>query len=480
MRTRKYKSKINQRIFQSAKKIGLVFAVLFLVVSFGKISGTNSFFMDTATSAGNTVTAGYWIPPTVSVTSPGSGDEWQVGSSHNITWTADSSDPSATASMDVDIDYKCDAGSYSSIATGEANDGTYSWTIPPTISSDCYVRVTATDSHGLTNSNESDQFEISWMVVLNEFLPNPEGDESGPKPNGEWVELYNNGSESINVSGWHLYDALDHDLPITSSNTDTGGTTIASHGWLVVYRDGDGDFSLNNDGDTVKLYDGNIPSANLLDSYSYSSTTEGKTYARVPDGTGGWVDPVPTPGEKNTRSNDLEDFQKYYEEFCFDKKDKPTCDKEFMESLDLLKKDTGSTSSPQADPAADAPASNTDPADGAPVSDTVPADEESADSINSPQADPEPATEDPGVETPTPPVDPEVTPETEVEVVPDSTSSPQADTSEEPAVEEEKPVVEEKPADVPAEEDEEEEIKKDEAAKPDDNKESDAPADQTN
>ncbi len=34
----------------------------------------------------------------------------------------------------------------------------------------------------------------------------------GPKPAGEWVELYNNGNEDIDVSGWHLYDALDHDF----------------------------------------------------------------------------------------------------------------------------------------------------------------------------------------------------------------------------------------------------------------------------
>ncbi|MFA4818103.1 MAG: lamin tail domain-containing protein [Parcubacteria group bacterium] len=72
------KSKINQRIFQSAKKIGLIFAVLFFAVSLGRISGTNSFFMDTATSTGNTVTAGYWIPE-IAVTadhSPDGDDGW--------------------------------------------------------------------------------------------------------------------------------------------------------------------------------------------------------------------------------------------------------------------------------------------------------------------------------------------------------------------------------------------------------------------
>lgn len=72
------KSKINQRIFRSAKKIGLVFFSLFLILSMGKISGTNSFFMDTATSAGNTMTAGVWIPE-ITVTAdhaPDGDDGW--------------------------------------------------------------------------------------------------------------------------------------------------------------------------------------------------------------------------------------------------------------------------------------------------------------------------------------------------------------------------------------------------------------------
>jgi len=71
------KSKINRRIINSLKKIGLVCGVLFLTISFGKIQGTNSFFMDTATSVGNTMTAGYWIPEiTMSISDPDGDDGW--------------------------------------------------------------------------------------------------------------------------------------------------------------------------------------------------------------------------------------------------------------------------------------------------------------------------------------------------------------------------------------------------------------------
>jgi uncharacterized repeat protein (TIGR01451 family) len=139
-------------------------------------------------------------------------------------------------------------------------------------------------------------------IVINEFLPNPVGSDKASKPNGEWVELYNKGNE-IDVAGWMLYDENNyHELPITSGNTDTGSTIITSGGFLVVYRNGDSDFALDNTGgDTVRLYDGEINAgAYLIDSHIYTTDAlEGKSFARIPDGSENWVDPIPTPGEPN-------------------------------------------------------------------------------------------------------------------------------------------------------------------------------------
>lgn len=144
-------------------------------------------------------------------------------------------------------------------------------------------------------------------VVINEFLPNPAGNDNALKPDGEWVELYNKGNE-IDVAGWVLYDANNsHELEITGGNTNTGNTVIAPGGFLVVYRNGDGDFTLNNEGgDTVRLYKGSIDSgADLIDSHSYSvDAPEGKTFARIPDGSDNWVDPIPTPGKPNILGNE--------------------------------------------------------------------------------------------------------------------------------------------------------------------------------
>ncbi len=153
----------------------------------------------------------------------------------------------------------------------------------------------------------------AWGVALNEIMANPVGNDKAQAPGGEWVELYNNNLFSVDLSGWVLYDDNDgHELYITAANSfDSLGqatTTIGVHGWLVVYRNGDGDFSLNNDGDTVRLYNGEIgDGGELIDSYTYTvAKAEGYTYARIPDGVGAWVDPLPTPGQPNKLSGEDE------------------------------------------------------------------------------------------------------------------------------------------------------------------------------
>ena len=152
-------------------------------------------------------------------------------------------------------------------------------------------------------------------VVLNEFLPNPDGDDNAPMPDGEWVELYNNNSFDVDVAGWHLYDNNDsQSLEITLLNSDNnnnildaGETIVPAHGWLVVYLNGEYNDWLNNTGgDSIRLYNNEISVGILIDSHTYvSDAPSGKSYARIPDGIGNWVDPVPTPGAPNTLEDPL-------------------------------------------------------------------------------------------------------------------------------------------------------------------------------
>jgi len=168
-------------------------------------------------------------------------------------------------------------------------------------------------------------------VVLNEFIPNPKGYDSHAKPDGEWVELYNLSDKPVDLSGYFLTDADGHRIDIEPCRVGSSTTIISANGFLVVYRKGGPDctshyFSLNNDEDTVSLYKTASTGEDILiNEVEYNATDdcdsvpskgksnksgcskeaeENKTYARLPDGTGKWYDPVPTPGAPNVLEED--------------------------------------------------------------------------------------------------------------------------------------------------------------------------------
>jgi predicted ribosomally synthesized peptide with SipW-like signal peptide len=134
-------------------------------------------------------------------------------------------------------------------------------------------------------------------IALNEIYANPPG---SAESNGEWVEVYNIGSWAIDLNGWYLYDKDGHSLQITSANVTGGSTLVSAKGYLVVNRNGDPYFSLNNSNETIYLYDGIIDGGALIDSKSYPTTIEDKSWSRIPNGTGAWSDGhTPTPGGPN-------------------------------------------------------------------------------------------------------------------------------------------------------------------------------------
>lgn len=119
-------------------------------------------------------------------------------------------------------------------------------------------------------------------VVINEFLVNPDSDQ--------WVELYNKGSDSINIGGWFI--------------DDSGGTqkftipsdTIIDPGEFKVFSSSY--FNLNTvTSDTVKL----LNNSTLIDEYKYDKGPgENNSYGRSADGIGDWVAfNTPTKGSAN-------------------------------------------------------------------------------------------------------------------------------------------------------------------------------------
>lgn len=67
-------------------------------------------------------------------------------------------------------------------------------------------------------------------VVINEVELNPPGDAV------EWVELYNNGAEGVDISGWRV-EIVDSDPPWTGSMRILTGNVIPPGGFYVAEGD---------------------------------------------------------------------------------------------------------------------------------------------------------------------------------------------------------------------------------------------------
>lgn len=152
-------------------------------------------------------------------------------------------------------------------------------------------------------------------VVLNEVLAKPHDASDGPT--GEWVELYNlSDSEYIDIAGWEISEisgSNEKKYIITANTADgnhvrtyTGSTVIAPNGFIVILFAGK---KLNDKDETITLYD---QYGNKLDQYSYEDAKLGMSDARIPDGTGDWVDPIPSPGLPNITDLGSEEFNQSF------------------------------------------------------------------------------------------------------------------------------------------------------------------------
>jgi len=141
---------------------------------------------------------------------------------------------------------------------------------------------------------------VNADIRINEFLPDPIGLDADDMPEGEWIELYNEGSKDIDLEGYNFYDNAGSNPDIVIANTNTYSTIIKAKDYLVVYMNGRSQF-LNNDGfEKINLTDLND---SLVDEISYSNSKEGISWGLVE---GVWQYGLPTPNEENKGNKSIE------------------------------------------------------------------------------------------------------------------------------------------------------------------------------
>lgn len=130
---------------------------------------------------------------------------------------------------------------------------------------------------------EGDLPEIDYSpIVISELLPNPAGSDDN-----EWIEIYNSGSESIDLAGLILGDN-------STKRFTLNEISLGANSYLVLYKETTG-ISLNNGGDAVRLYD---PNENLLYAVEYfDSAIDDRSYAK--NGSEFVWTRQPTPGSAN-------------------------------------------------------------------------------------------------------------------------------------------------------------------------------------
>lgn len=106
------------------------------------------------------------IPLKVDVSIPNGGESWIAGSQHQVNWTTSGGTPPLT--IRIEYSYNGSLGEYAIQSDGETDDGTYSWSIPNTPSTDCFVRVNVTDSALVKNWDKSN---LSFTILPAEAIP---------------------------------------------------------------------------------------------------------------------------------------------------------------------------------------------------------------------------------------------------------------------------------------------------------------------
>ena len=178
-----------------------------------------------------------------------------------------------------------------------ATDMTYNilWQIPSSYGNGSYTATFAVYAEDQLISSDVKSFNVYIPAVLiNEVLPNP----AGAEPATEFIELYNAGGSQVDLTGWKLGDGVGVVVNYTLSGAINGTS-------FKLYYGSTTGITLNNDADTVYLYDSN---GIIVDNVSWSSTVdEGTSIIRATDGGSNWTETnTSTPGS----SNEVQEFTK--------------------------------------------------------------------------------------------------------------------------------------------------------------------------
>lgn len=142
--------------------------------------------------------------------------------------------------------------------------------------------------------------------VINEIVAsNSSGASDQLGEYDDWIELYNNSSNAVDLSGFFLSDNI--------LNLDKweipAGSILPANGYMIFWADEDSsqglnhcNFKLSSLGESVMLFDADL---NLVDSLNFGAQQTDVAFARVPNGTGTFVHQAPTFNANNENNTSV-------------------------------------------------------------------------------------------------------------------------------------------------------------------------------
>lgn len=216
---------------------------------------------------------------------------------------------------------------------GAALDGQFGAAIPPSTSGS-YVRYyieAIADNSAATATYEPKgaehdvflyqvqvQTAAGESVVINELMADNEAavtDAFGEFD--DWIELYNVTSSSVDLSGWTMTD----DVNELGKFEIPSGTVLEPDSYLVIWADDDeeqgslhANFKLSASGESLYLHNA---AQELVDVVEWALAAEDLSYARIPNGTGSFVDHQHTIGGNNEMISDISEATQALEIYVY-------------------------------------------------------------------------------------------------------------------------------------------------------------------
>jgi hypothetical protein len=154
--------------------------------------------------------------------------------------------------------------------------------------------------------SDKDKQVTRGIILINEISANGSTFSSEFGGYVDWIEFYNPGSDTINLSDGRWYTTDDLSFP---NKYQLPERKIAPHGFLVICCDGvdsvnqqiHTNFSLSSNGESAGLYyktDGGPFTE--IDSHVFGAQAASVTIGRIPDGSSNWTScSLMTPGSPN-------------------------------------------------------------------------------------------------------------------------------------------------------------------------------------